>query len=79
MRKKGHFKQQRKKYKISQKAKQFKKRQPMTIVCHASREGRAVLQQQTDEMWHAIRFASRFLTPFEQKYSFNELELLAVV
>ena len=38
-----------------------------------------MLQQKTDESWKAIHFASRFLTPFEQKYSINELELLTVV
>ena len=58
----------------------FKKDQPLRIVCDASKEGMgAVLQQKTDEGWKAIHFASRFLTPFEQKYSINELELLAVV
>ena len=39
----------------------------------------AVLQQKTDEGWQAIHFASRFITTFEQKYSINELELLALV
>ena len=45
------------------------------------REGlEAVLQQQTEDSWKATHFASgRFLTTFDQKYSINKLELLAVV
>ena len=58
----------------------FKRDKQFRIVCDASKEGLgAVLQQKTDEGWRAIHFASRFLTPFEQKCSINELELLAVV
>ena len=58
----------------------FKKNKQLRIVCDASKEGLgAVLQQKTDKGWKAIHFASRFLPPFEQKYSINELELLAVV
>ena len=30
-------------------------------------------------VWRPIGFASRYLTPYEQKYSTNELELLGVV
>ena len=60
--------------------KHFKRDPPVRIICDASKEGLgAVLQQQTDEGWRATLFASRFLTSFEQKYSKNELELLAVV
>ena len=60
--------------------KQIKKNQLLRIVCDASCEGLgAVLQQKTDKGWRAVHFASRFLTTIEQKYSFNELELLAVV
>ena len=57
----------------------FKRDEPLRIVCDASdkRLG-AVLQQKTVESWQVIHFASTFLTIFEQKYSFNELELLAV-
>ena len=51
----------------------------MRIVFDASREQlRAVLEQQT-ESWQVSYFALRFLTIFDQKYSINELELLAVV
>ena len=39
----------------------------------------AVLQQKSEEGCVATHFASRFLTTFEQKFSINELELLAVV
>ena len=31
------------------------------------------------EGWIAVAYASRFLNPFEEKYSVNELELLGVV
>ena len=52
----------------------------MRIICDASKEGLgAYLQQQTkEEGWETTHFASRVLTEFEQKYSMNELELLAV-
>ena len=60
--------------------KHFKRNQPLRIMCDASRDGLgAVLQQQTEQGWRATHFASSFLTSFEQKYSINELELLAVV
>ena len=36
-------------------------------------------QQQENQEWKPVSFASRFLTDFEAKYSINELELLAVV
>ena len=58
----------------------FKRGKPLRSVCDASKEGLgAVLQQETVEGWQAINFALRFLTTLEQKYSINELELLAVV
>ena len=58
----------------------FKRDKPLRIVSDVSKERLgAVLQQKADEGWQAIHFASRFLTPFEQKYSINQLELLAVV
>ena len=41
--------------------------------------GGAPAKKKTDECWKVIHFASRFLTPFEQKYSIKEIELLAVV
>ena len=37
------------------------------------------MEQKTDNIWHTIASASRFLNPVEQRYSTNELELLAVV
>ena len=58
----------------------FKRGVPLRIICDASRDGLgAVLQQQVENNWQPICFASRFLTPLESKYSINELELLAVV
>ena len=60
--------------------KHFKRDLPVRIICDASKEGLvAMLQQKQEEGWEATHYASRFLTPFEQKYSINELELLAVV
>ena len=60
--------------------KHFKRNLPFRIICDASKEGLgAILQQQTKEGWETTHFASRFLTTFEQKYSINEIELLAVV
>ena len=50
------------------------------IVCDASREGiGAALEQNTPNGWATIAYASRFLNSCEQKYSVNELELLAAV
>ena len=50
------------------------------IVCDASREGLgAALEQETPDGWATIAYASRFLNSREQKYSVNELELLAAV
>ena len=50
------------------------------IVCDASREGLgAALKQETPDGWATIAYASRFLNSCEQKYSVNELELLAAV
>ena len=59
----------------------FKRNQDTRISCDASKQGLgAVLQQsQKNGEWKPICFASRFLTDFEAKYSFNELELLAIV
>ena len=58
----------------------FKKSENIRIVCDASKAGLgAVLQQQDEIGWRPIHFASRFLTPLEENYSINELELLAVV
>ena len=50
------------------------------IVCDASHNGLgAVLEQLGPEEWRPISFASRFLSEAENKYSTNELEMLAVV
>ena len=59
----------------------FKKHKKLRIICDASKHGLgAVLQQQqSNQEWKPVSFASRFLTDFESKYSINELELLAVV
>ena len=59
----------------------FKRNNPVIILCDASKKGLgAVLQQQqNNQNWKPVSFASRFLTDFEAKYSINELELLAVV
>ena len=59
----------------------FKRNKKLRIICDASKQGLgAVLQQQQDNQeWKPVSFASRFLTNFEAKYSINELELLAVV
>ena len=48
--------------------------------CDASKEGLgACLEQKQNNTWHPIAYASRFLNTNEQRYSKNELELLAVV
>ena len=39
----------------------------------------AVLEQESNEGWETIAYASRFLNKAEEKYSINELELLGVV
>ena len=50
------------------------------VKCDASKLGLgATLEQKTDNVWHTIAFASRFLNTIEQRYTTNELELLAVV
>ena len=59
----------------------FKRNKKLRIICDASKQGLgAKLQQQQDNQeWKPVSFASRFVTNFEAKYSINELELLAVV
>ena len=55
--------------------KRFKKDSPLRIVCDVSKEGvGAILQQETEADWNPVYFASRFVTPFEQKYSIKELD-----
>ena len=50
------------------------------VKCNASKEGLGVcLEQKENNNWHPIAYASRFLNKNEQRYSINELELLAVV
>ena len=49
------------------------------IKCDASRSGLgAALEQLTVDGWKPISLASRFLNSNEERYSFNELELLGV-
>ena len=58
----------------------FKRNRTLRIICDASKQGLgAVLQQNEENSWKPIAYASRFLTEFESKYLINELELLAVV
>ena len=50
------------------------------VKCDASKEGLgACLEQRQNNIWQPIAYASRFLNKNEQRYSINELELLAVV
>ena len=60
---------------------QFKSDKKVRIICDVSKQGLgAVIQQQQDNQeWKPVSFASRFLPSFESKNSINELELLAVV
>ena len=53
---------------------------PTRVRCDASTKGlEACLEQFVNSTWHPIAYASRFLNNLEQRYSTNELELLAVV
>ena len=57
----------------------FKRNRPLRIICDASKHGLgAVLQQNEENSWKPIAYASRSLTDFEATYTINELELLAV-
>ena len=58
----------------------FDRKNKLRIVCDASHEGLgAILMQKFDDKdWKPISCASRCLTNYEQKYSTNELELLAI-
>ena len=50
------------------------------VKCDASKKGLgACLEQKENNNWLPIAYASRFLNKNEQRYSINELELLAVV
>ena len=60
--------------------KHFNIKKPTRVRCDASKNGLgACLGQYLNNNWHPIAYASRFLNCNEQKYSTNELELLAVV
>ena len=60
--------------------KHFDKEKPTRVKCDASHKGiGATLEQWDHNGWFPIAYASRFLNTAEQKYSTNELELLAVV
>ena len=50
------------------------------VKCDASEKGlEACLEQKQSRKWYPIAYASRFLNKNKQRYSINELELLAVV
>ena len=60
--------------------KHFDKTKSTTVRCDASKNGLgARLEQFLDNNWYPISYSSRFLNSSEQKYSTNDLELLAVV
>ena len=60
--------------------KHFDTTKPTRVRCHASTNGlEACLEQCLDNKWYPIAYPSRFLNCNEQKYSTNELELLAFV
>ena len=60
--------------------KQFDVNKDIRIVCDASHNGLgAVLEQLGSEGWQPISFASRFLNAAEDKYSTNELKMLAAL
>ena len=60
--------------------KHFDTKKPTRFRCDASKNGLgACLEQYLNNNWHPIAYASRFLNCKEQKYSTNELELIAVV
>ena len=50
------------------------------VECDASRKGLgATLVQKRNSIWKPVAYASRFLNKLEERYSTNELELLALV
>ena len=60
--------------------KHFDTNKPTRVRCNASKNSLgACLEQQIENNWQPITHTSRFLNSNEQKYSINELELLAVV
>ena len=60
--------------------KHFDTTKPTRVRCDASKNGLGeCLEQYLNNNWYPIAYASRFLNNNEQKYSTDELELLAVV
>ena len=59
----------------------FNRKNKLRIVCDASHEGLGaiIMQNNDNEDWELISCASKYLASYEQKYSTNELELLAIV
>ena len=52
----------------------------MRVRCDASKKGLgACLEQKHGHTWQPVAYASRFLIKLEERYSTNELEILAVV
>ena len=50
------------------------------VKCDASRKGLgAALEQKHNSIWKPVAYACRFLNKLEERYSTNELELLAIV
>ena len=50
------------------------------VNCDESRKGLgACLEQKHNSIWKPVAYASRYLNKLEEKYSTNELELLAIV
>ena len=50
------------------------------VKCDASRKGLgACLEQKHNSIWKPVAYASSFLNKLEERYSTNELELLAIV
>ena len=50
------------------------------VKCDASRKGLgAALEQKHNSIWKPVAYARRFLNKLEERYSTNELELLAIV
>ena len=60
--------------------KHFVTEKPTRVRCDASKKGLgAGLEQKYGNNWEPVAYASRFLNKLEQRYSTNELELLAVI
>ena len=60
--------------------KHFDTKKQTRVRCDASKKGLgACLEQKYENTWKPVAYASRFLNNLEERYSTNELELLAVV